>query len=97
MAGRGRLGLRSWMEDGVLHLCVSDTGPGIPSELLGKIFEPFFTTREVGQGTGLGLNLCYEIARSHGGQIRVTSQPGQGSSFTLSLPLDQASDVAASS
>ncbi|MDD3801400.1 MAG: PhnD/SsuA/transferrin family substrate-binding protein [Desulfuromonas thiophila] len=97
MAGRGRLGLRSWMEDGELHLCVSDTGPGIPSELLGKIFEPFFTTREVGQGTGLGLNLCYEIARSHGGQIRVTSQPGQGSSFTLSLPLDQASDVAASS
>jgi signal transduction histidine kinase len=65
---------------------ISDTGPGIKAEHLGKIFDPFFTTKEVGQGTGLGLSISYGIIEQHGGTISVTSQPGQGATFTITLP-----------
>jgi two-component system NtrC family sensor kinase len=66
---------------------VEDTGPGIPSEQLNRIFEPFFTTKEVGQGTGLGLSLTYGIVQEHGGSIRADSTPGEGSRFTLEIPV----------
>jgi signal transduction histidine kinase len=63
----------------------SDNGPGINPEILSHIFEPFTTTKEY--GLGLGLSICYGIVQKHGGQITVDSQPGEGSSFTVWLPL----------
>ena len=65
---------------------ISDTGAGIPPECLEQIFEPFFTTKPVGQGTGLGLSQVYGFARQSGGEVRVNSDVGKGSVFTLYLP-----------
>jgi two-component system, cell cycle sensor histidine kinase and response regulator CckA len=79
-----------------LAITVADTGHGIPLDLQERIFEPFYTTKEVGQGTGMGLAMVYGFARSHGGTVRVTSAPGQGARFTLSLPLSRDERGAAS-
>ncbi|MGH9470421.1 MAG: sensor histidine kinase, partial [Terriglobia bacterium] len=67
---------------------VSDTGEGIAPEHLDRIFEPMFTTKRVGTGAGLGLAICDQIVRQHGGAIEVESQPGLGSRFRITLPLD---------
>jgi signal transduction histidine kinase len=72
---------------GMIHVCVSDTGPGIPEELQAKIFEPFFTTKEVGKGTGLGLSVSYGIIKEHNGKISVESSPDKGTEFKISLPV----------
>jgi two-component system cell cycle sensor histidine kinase/response regulator CckA len=69
-----------------LCLSVSDTGCGIPSEILPRIFEPFFTTKPVGKGTGLGLATVYGIAKQHQGWVNVQSQVGQGTTFRIFLP-----------
>ena len=69
-----------------IMLNVSDTGRGMPSEMLKKIFDPFFTTKEKGAGTGLGLSIVNNIVRSHGGTITVQSTPGKGSEFYVYLP-----------
>jgi len=66
---------------------VTDTGSGIPPEVLGRIFEPFFTTKPVGQGTGLGLPLCLGIVEGHGGTIRADSEVGAGTTLTIELPV----------
>ena len=68
---------------------VIDTGDGIPEEIIPKIFDPFFTTKEVGKGTGLGLSIIYGIMEQHGGKIKVSSEPGKGTTFTGFLPFDQ--------
>jgi len=73
---------------GWVHLEVADTGPGIPPEIQQRIFEPFFTTKPMGQGTGLGLSLCQGVIESHGGFIRVASQPGEGAVFVVELPAE---------
>jgi two-component system NtrC family sensor kinase len=70
-----------------VEICISDTGPGIPEEHLGKLFTPFFTTKALGKGTGLGLSIVYGIIKMHRGQIAVQSQVGKGSSFTVTLPV----------
>jgi two-component system NtrC family sensor kinase len=70
---------------------VKDTGPGISEEIRENIFEPFFTTKAAGEGTGLGLAISQDIIRRHGGEITVQSQPGQGTTFTISLPVGKAS------
>ncbi|MBI5210817.1 MAG: PAS domain S-box protein [Elusimicrobia bacterium] len=71
----------------VVNLAVQDTGVGIPEEIRSRVFEPFFTTKKVGAGTGLGLALVHEIVSNHQGSIDLTSEPGKGTVFTVSLPL----------
>jgi len=70
-----------------LHLSVTDTGSGMPPEVAAKAFEPFFTTKPMGQGTGLGLSMIYGFARQSGGQLRLRSMPGEGTTVCLYLPL----------
>jgi two-component system NtrC family sensor kinase len=67
---------------------ISDTGCGIEPEHVRKIFDPFFTTKEVGEGVGLGLSVSYGIIERHSGSITVESDPGNGSAFTVAIPID---------
>ncbi len=71
---------------GAIELCVTDSGHGIEAANLSRIFDPFFTTRDVGEGSGLGLSICYGIVRDHGGQIRVESRARVGTTFRVTLP-----------
>ncbi len=87
MAGGGRLTIRTRNRPGGVILSVEDTGTGMDEETLREIFNPFFTMKEVGQGTGLGLSVVHGIVTSHGGTIRVESEPGRGSRFDVDLPL----------
>jgi two-component system NtrC family sensor kinase len=82
----GRLTLRARSLETHVLVEISDTGVGIASENLTKIFDPFFTTKEIGQGTGLGLAVCYGIVTEHGGRLDVQSSVGVGTTFTISLP-----------
>jgi len=87
MSDGGTLTIRTSLENECVLVEIGDTGPGIPAELLGKIFEPFFTTKPVGEGTGLGLDLCYRvITQRHGGDLRVVSEPGD-TRFQVRLPI----------
>jgi CheY-like chemotaxis protein/two-component sensor histidine kinase len=79
--------VRAAMErDGQVVVQVSDTGPGIPPDILDRIFDPFFTTKPVGLGTGLGLWICQGIVTSLGGEITAESRPGEGATFRVVLP-----------
>jgi signal transduction histidine kinase len=73
--------------NGMVELTVRDNGNGIPENIRQKIFQPFFTTKPAGQGTGLGLSLSYDIVKAHGGEIKVSSEGGKGSQFTVNLPI----------
>jgi two-component system NtrC family sensor kinase len=75
---------------GCVEVEFTDSGCGIPPEVLNKIFEPFYTTKEVGKGTGLGLSISYGIIKEHQGDILVKSRVGEGTTFMLVLPLDKA-------
>ena len=84
---RGIITVRSREEDGYVCFSVADTGRGIPEANLNRIFEPFFTTKEGGKGTGLGLSITYDIVRKHNGEITVRSEPGEGTVFTVRIPV----------
>jgi signal transduction histidine kinase/FixJ family two-component response regulator len=87
MEGKGRLTLSTGSADGHVIVRISDTGPGISKEHLGKIFDPFFTTKEIGRGTGLGLNIAYRIVAKYLGKIEVESEEGKGATFIIKLPI----------
>jgi len=75
------------------RLSVIDNGPGIDANALQRLFEPFFTTKRVGEGTGLGLAVAHGIVANHGGRIEVTSQPGEGARFQVTLPLFKSAEL----
>jgi PAS domain S-box-containing protein len=70
-----------------VRITIEDTGSGMTAEVLDRIFDPFFTTKPVGTGTGLGLSVCHGVVQELGGSIRVSSEPGRGSTFTVRLPI----------
>jgi PAS domain S-box-containing protein len=80
-----------------IRIRISDTGCGIPADLLPRIFDPFFTTKDVKKGTGLGLSVVLGIARQHNGDVRVESAPGKGSTFSVLLPLSDSTPLPAQS
>jgi PAS domain S-box-containing protein len=87
VAQDGSVSVSSALEGDAAVVRVRDDGCGIPAEIQHRLFEPFFTTKPADQGTGLGLYISYEIARAHGGEIRVDSAPGAGATFEVRLPL----------
>ncbi|HEX5738562.1 MAG TPA: ATP-binding protein, partial [Hydrogenophaga sp.] len=91
---RGCITIRTGAEEEHVWLEVSDTGSGIPPETLKHIFEPFFTTKPIGKGTGLGLSLSYGIVQKHHGRIEVDSIVGEGTTFRVILPIQQAQEQA---
>ena len=74
--------------NGKVEIKVSDNGNGIPQKVLDKIFQPFFTTKPTGQGTGLGLSLSYDIVKAHSGELKVETKEGEGSEFTIQIPMN---------
>ena len=83
---KGSICVRSHHEGEEVKIEISDTGCGIPEDVMKRIFDPFFTTKTVGKGTGLGLSIAYGIIGEHGGRIEISSEPGIGTCFTVSLP-----------
>jgi two-component system NtrC family sensor kinase len=85
--GEIHLKTRHLAKNNEIGIEISDSGPGIPKEMLNKIFDPFFTTKEVGKGTGLGLSISYSIVEKLGGRIMVASEEDQGTTFTIYFPV----------
>jgi two-component system NtrC family sensor kinase len=89
MPSGGTLTVRTAREDQKVSVHIQDTGVGIPEEIQNKIFEAFFTTKQKVKGVGLGLSVCYGIIKDHGGEIRVESEEGKGTTFIISLPIEK--------
>ncbi|HEX8960371.1 MAG TPA: PAS domain S-box protein [Geobacteraceae bacterium] len=88
ITGKGRVTVTTTRtDDGMIAIGIGDTGCGIAPDTIDRIWDPFFTTKEVGKGVGLGLALTFDIVKRHGGEIRVESHPGEGSLFTVLLPI----------
>ncbi|KAB2889772.1 MAG: GHKL domain-containing protein [Desulfobulbaceae bacterium] len=83
---KDRIDISTWMQNNRVMVSIADTGHGIPPEHLPRVFDPFFTTKEVGRGTGLGLSVCYNIIRQHGGEIELTSVEQKGTKISISFP-----------
>jgi signal transduction histidine kinase len=84
---KGTIGIKTYEKDRHVYVDISDSGIGIPDANLKRIFDPFFTTKPAGKGTGLGLSISYELVKKQGGEIRVASEVGKGTTFTVVLPL----------
>lgn len=85
MPAGGVIDIKTWQAEDFINISVADTGEGIPEEVIHKIFEPYFTTKV--DGTGLGLTMAYKVVKEHGGDIRVQSEQGNGTCFTIKLPV----------
>jgi two-component system, NtrC family, sensor kinase len=85
---KGEIVVRTSRVEDQVEVQISDTGCGIAPENQQKIFDPFFTTKDVGKGTGLGMNIAYNIVKKHHGTIAVDSQVGKGTTFTIRIPVD---------
>lgn len=85
--GNIKIATRNQNSGQAVRIVIADTGSGIRPEHLEKVFDPFFTTKPVGKGTGLGLSICFSIIERLGGKIKVKSTPGEGSEFSISLPV----------
>jgi signal transduction histidine kinase len=90
----GRLTISTRTDGKDVCLSVEDTGTGMTPDVQKHLFMPFFTTKGAGQGTGLGLSVVHGIVNTHGGDIRVHSEVGKGSSFEIRIPIDQPADSA---
>ena len=84
--GHMRVSVEPQAQDGAIVLRVSDTGSGIAPALQSQVFDPYFTTKSVREGTGLGLTIVRQIAESHRGEVRLVSEVGRGSTFTIWIP-----------
>ena len=87
MPSGGWLSVTTRLEGDRVFAEVADTGSGIPSEQIARIYDPFFTTKAIGRGTGLGLSITYGIVREHDGTLLCDSAVGQGTRFTMALPM----------
>ncbi len=87
--GGGRVVIATRTVDGGALVEITDTGPGIPEDVLPKVFDPFFTTKGVGKGSGLGLSVAHGIVQAHGGRIQAANRPGGGARFAVLLPVSE--------
>jgi two-component system NtrC family sensor kinase len=88
----GLISVRSCLADGMVRVEFADNGPGIKEPA--RVFDPFYTTRPIGQGTGLGLSMCYGIMQEHGGKISCHNRPEGGACFVVEMPLVQIKEEA---
>ncbi len=86
---KGKIYIKTFLKNENAIISIRDTGRGMTEEVKKRIFEPFYTTKDVGEGTGLGLAISYGIIENHNGSIKVSSQPGKGTEFTIKLPVKQ--------
>ena len=91
----GEIVIQTTADEHRVRVAISDTGVGIPEDMMAKIRDPFFTTKEVGKGTGLGLSIVDQIVSSHGGELQIESEPGRGTTVTIVLPLISATPIEA--
>jgi len=84
---RGKIAIKTWADREHVWLSIADTGGGIPEAIRSSIFDPFFTTKEVGQGTGQGLAIVHSVIAKHRGDVRFTTAIGEGTTFTVRLPI----------
>lgn len=94
IAESGEILVKTWQDASSVCIGISDTGCGIPDDVMAKVRDPFFTTKEVGKGTGLGLSIVDRIVSSHGGELRVESEAGKGTAVTIVLPIKPAMESA---
>ncbi len=88
LQGRGKISIKTYQKENNICCEIRDTGPGIPDEVIGNIFDPFFTTKPVGEGTGLGLNISYDIiVKKHNGVLIASNYKNGGAVFTFKLPI----------
>jgi len=85
-----RITITTHQQNSFVNIRIEDNGPGIPKDIQAQVFDPFFTTKPVGQGTGMGMSVSYQIiTEKHGGQLTFTSKEGQGTTFSISIPTGQ--------
>jgi signal transduction histidine kinase len=85
----GEISIATRLKDDKIRIRIKDTGKGIPANSVEKIFEPFYTTKDIDKGCGLGLTIVSEIVKSYNGDIQVISEEGMGTTFTVSIPINE--------